>query len=400
MELALQFGYGMMAHTRRLIADWGGGTVILSPRDLRHDQLVKLAGDTHKLVGGKVLLDPQFYLPHADHARLTAHDYWPDSYQTGDFWSGEELATLLTNLLSLNAQLRTDSVILPGMFGPRVDDDWLARHTLVVEEARSLAPDNTFFLTVALGAEAVRTLDDVHAVLDELPQWDVEGVYLVCEHPNGEYLVTDPIWMANLLDLTAGIRLRGRKVVVGYSSHQMLILASAGVDAIASGTWMNVRSFPPEKFRARFDDEIRKRTTWYYCPQALSEFTVPYLDIAARHGILDAMKPPKGFPQNHAELLFQGPQPTTVGFTEQAAFRHYLATLRHQVNSAHGSSFKGTVQKHEELLDAAERLLSRLHKLRVTGRGRDFAESVQVGRAALRLLESTRGVRLEHRWPL
>jgi hypothetical protein len=39
MELFLQFGFGMMEHCRVLVDEWGGGTVILSPRDLNETQL-------------------------------------------------------------------------------------------------------------------------------------------------------------------------------------------------------------------------------------------------------------------------------------------------------------------------------------------------------------------------
>src|SRR5215217_5776435 len=77
MELYLQFGYGMMQHCRHLIADWGGGTVVLSPRDMSDRQLRTLSSEITDLPGGRVLLDPQFYLPHADHERLRSHDYWP-----------------------------------------------------------------------------------------------------------------------------------------------------------------------------------------------------------------------------------------------------------------------------------------------------------------------------------
>ncbi len=66
----------------------------------------------------------------------------------------------------------------------------------------------------------------------------------------------------------------------------MLIASVAKVDAIASGTWMNLRSFPPAKFRASYDDEIKQRAIWYYCPQALSEYKLFYLDIAKKLGKL------------------------------------------------------------------------------------------------------------------
>jgi hypothetical protein len=50
-------------------------------------QLSKIADDVCKL-GGRVFLDPQFYLPYSDHERLRSHDYWPNLYESGGFWAG------------------------------------------------------------------------------------------------------------------------------------------------------------------------------------------------------------------------------------------------------------------------------------------------------------------------
>lgn len=80
--------------------------------------------------------------------------------------------------------------------------------------------------------------------------WETPGYHIVCENRNGNYLVTDPNWLANVIDLAAGLRLRGAAVALGYCDQQLLIASIAKVNAIASGTWMNARSFPPEKFQA------------------------------------------------------------------------------------------------------------------------------------------------------
>ena len=157
MELLLQFGYGMMDHSRVLVDSWGGGTVVLSPRDLDPLQLARLATSITDLPGGEVLLDPQFYLPNADHDRLTSHDFWPNQYTSGTFWGGTELRTLVQKLVAKNGSLGCTAMILPGLYAERVDDDWIARQALVVEEGQRAADGLPLLVTVALGAEAVRS---------------------------------------------------------------------------------------------------------------------------------------------------------------------------------------------------------------------------------------------------
>lgn len=265
MEMQLQFGYGMMDHCRSLIQEWSGSTVILSPRDLTPTQLGSLSKDI-RAANGTVYLDPQFYLPYADHERLVSHDFWPKGYESSAFWTGPELDQLLGRVVTLNRELGCSRIVLPGLFAQIADEDWIVHQKEVLDAADRIDLDpSSLLLTVALASDAVRSVEQVHEILDAAANWPVGGIYLVCEHPNGDYLVEDAIWLANVLDMTAGFRLQGKTVVLGYCNHQMLIAACASATAIATGTWMNVRSFPPEKFRTQYDDEIKKRSKWYYC---------------------------------------------------------------------------------------------------------------------------------------
>ena len=398
MELYLQFGYGMMEHCRSLISGWNGGTVILSPRDLNDKQLKSLALDITKKRSGLVLLDPQFYLPHADHERLCSHEYWPDEYETNVFWQGSALTALMTKLQRLNHQLSCSEFILPGMLAVTIDDDWFATQAAIIEEAKGIENDMPLLATIALSADAVRSDEQVASLLEETVKWKADGYYIVCEHPKGNYLVDDPKWLANVLDLVAGLRLQGSRVILGYCNHQMLIAAIAKVTAVASGTWMNVRSFPPDKFRLAYDEEIKQRSTWYYCPQALSEYKIPFLDIAKTLGLLTSMAPPPELDQGYTTNLFSGVQPSSVGFSEQAAFRHYLSCLYLQAQDATKNTFDETVSHHELVLDVAEARLQSLSMNGVRGQLRDFKDIVDVNRAALAVLKSTRGAVLRRKW--
>lgn len=398
MELYLQFGYGMMQHCRQLISDWGGGTVILSPRDLSDKQLRALSTEIKGLSGGRVLLDPQFYLPHAEHERLCSHKYWPKDFDTGAFFQGNALRVLLQTLINLNSDIGAEEIVLPGILASSVDDSWIEIERLVLEVGRELAGSHPVFMTIALGADTTRSQDHVVSLLEAAQGWKADGYYIVCEHPNGNYLVQDPNWLANVLDLVAGLRLSGSKVILGYCNHQMLAASVVRANAICSGTWMNVRSFPPDKFRGAYEEEIRQRSTWYYCPQALSEYKIPFLDVAQRQHLLERMAPPPALDGGYAKHLFDGPQPTTVGFSEQLAFRHYLRALRGQVQSLEQASYDEARNAQDDLLNGAGDLLGVLVSAGIRGQNRDFYDHVDVNRAALALLDSMRGPLLRRRW--
>lgn len=398
MDLLLQFGYGMMEHTRALLVECEGGGVIFSPRDMSYSQMQTLARDVCDR-NGTVYLDPQFYLPNADHARLVSHSYWPADYESGGFWAGPHVATLLQELRRMNDELECARFIVPGVHAEELDEHWLMRQRAFITVAQALGLDRAnMFATVSLGADVVRNIQHVSEILEEGRRWEVGGIYLVCEHPNGDYLVQDAIWVANVLELVAGFRLQSKEVILGYCNHQMLAAACASANAIASGTWMNVRSFPPEKFRSAYDEEIKRKTTWYYCPQSLSEYKIPTLDIAMLQGVLEEMAPPDELGSEYATILFAGAQPSTVGFGESLAFRHYLKSLHGQVDASRMGTFEETMAAQRAALDSAEDLLTRLHAAGVRGQLRDFCECVEASRSALDVLQNRRGPLLRRRW--
>jgi hypothetical protein len=400
MELYLQFGHGMMEHCRHLVKSWGSGTVILSPRDLKRKQLVTLSDDIRALPGGHVLVDPQFYVPRSDHHRLTAHDYWPDAYETNGFFGGSGMQTLMSTVLQLNQDLGCAASILPGLMATSIDDDWLATLRATAEHAAKLSPNLPLYATVALGSDAVRDTAGIQDVLAEFEQLEVEGAYLLFEHPGGDYIVQDPVWLANALELCAGLRLLGKSVVVGYANHALLCLGAASINAIASGTWMNVRAFSPDRFLAADEDEVKRKAVWYYDSSSLSEYKPAFLDMAQQRGVLASMAPPVAYASTYAAPLFSGVQPSSVGFGEQEAFRHYLQCMQRQAGGVRAVSFDATVSGLRQTLDAAERQAQRLAQNGVLPQLRGFSDAFDPVRSALASLEATRGPTLRRSWSI
>jgi hypothetical protein len=399
MQMYLQFGHGMMAHTRELLSVWKTGAVILSPRDLTEPQLKKVAGDVTK-TGAEPLLDPQCFSTQADHYRLTQHTYWGviSQYPNEVYLGGVRTAELLAALAALNQTLSIHRHILPTPLATAITDDYFAACEAIIEEAPNHFGQQKLLVTVALSSVVVLDEFQIENLVERARAWSkVAGFYVVAETP-GAYLVDNPVWMANLLILTAGLRLLGKAVLVGYSNHQMLCLAAAKIEAIAAGTWLNVRAFPPDKFFTPTEDEISRRATWFFCPQALSEYKLPFLDLALTAGILNQMRPDPSLGSSYADSLFQGLSPSTVNWGEQDAFRHYLTCLRSQAIAIRQSSFQDAYDDNMVLLDRAEKLLAILRREGVSGQDRDFSSFIDVNRAALTRFNAARGQQLQKYW--
>jgi len=206
------------------------------------------------------------------------------------------------------------------------------------------------------------------------------------------------MWLANALDLAAGMKLGGLEVIVGYCSHQKLILAIAGVDAICSGTWMNVRAFCIEKFIASKD--MAQRSTWYFAPHLLSEYKIDALDIAFKQKVLAQLKTPASYGSSYADQLFIAPQPSLASYDEQDSFRHYLQCLKVQVENAVLSTYQATLDNQIALLDYADTKLKALSGLGVSGQQRDLQKHIIHSKNALAVLNKQRGAILSRKWPL
>ena len=346
-------------------------------------------------LGAEPLLDPQCYLRDADHARLTKHGYW-QTYKartTSNLLSGSGARDVTARLGALSRAIRAPRHILPGLLAASVSEDWFQIHERFIEAGLQEFGGEPLIATIALSDEAVRDERQVEAVVERAAGWPVAGFYVVGEVPSA-YLIEDPVWLANMLILASGLKLLRKSVLVGYSSHQMLCLAACNIDLIAAGTWLNVRAFPTAKFYAPEEEDISRRTTWYYCPQVLSEYKLPFLDIALRQGVLDQMRPDPELGSSYADPLFAGAQPTAVQWGEQNAFRHYLTCLRAQCQRVTAEAVAAQVR----LLDSAAAGLRALRSLGIYANDRDFSQALDANRSALAVFERARGARLRREW--
>lgn len=397
MKLFLQMGHGMRPCALELIAKWKEGTAIISPRDMNYNAIKKFAQEV-KAINGKVLFDPQFYLPRADHEGLLNHSYWPKDYSTQEF-TDTNLTTMINEIWkNYNKEIGTDAFILPGCYAEEITDSWFEYQEKIIDISKAIDTDRPIFATIALSEAVLNTEDQLHTLLARVEEWSIDGFYVIADHTSNPYLVDNPNWLANLMDLTVGMKLLGKTVIVGYCNHQNICLALSKVDAIASGTFLNVRKFSLSKFRASDEDSISRRSVWYYSPQTLSEFQLQFLDLAHRQKILDILKVDPSFDSTFSEVLFSGAKPTDTAFSEKPAFRHYLQCLKLQVEQASRNSYEETYDGLIIQLATAEKILSELKKKGIRGKYRDFGDIIDVNTGALAFFNNIRGFALKQNW--
>lgn len=392
MRLLIQYGYGMKAMTEHLAGVLPSAGVVLSPRDIDQRSAISLSERVRK-AGCSLFLDPQIYALSGGHElKVTPeYDFWPRVVDVTQVpWED-----VVRRLEVVNGLLRSEAIILPSPYTKKIDNAYLAAQDRVV--AASADKSRPAYLTLCLSPRVLSSEKDLTVLLSKAEEWRVDGYYVIPERPDGDYLTDDPLWMSNLLRLCAGLKLKGKNVVVGYASHQLLALTCAGVDAIASGTYMNVRSFTMDKFLAHSKKDYAKRKAWYYCPQSLSEFSVQYLDIAFARQKLSAMRPLVSACKPYVEMLFSGRRPSLSGFKEPDGFRHYLVGLAAQcAEVSSGRKFSVRYDMVKNVYKAAAEILSFLHKYEIRGQSRDFEDFVDVSISALDMFKEDHGFLLDH----
>lgn len=399
MDLFLQAGHGMQAHCDSLIKKWSGGTAILSPKNMSRDQMQGLSDKINKN-HGEVLIDPQFYLPRTAISNLTEHSFWPVRYDTSSFYSGSGFSILLNNLRENYIEpMGVSKLIVPSLYIKEISEDWERITTLILNEVERCSFTIPKYLTLCVGVEIFKSEEKTHQLLELIEQYPVDGYYIIPVHPNSKYLVEDVSWMLNFLDFCAGLKLLSKTIIVGYCSHQFLVCALAKVDAICSGTWIKTRMFPIDDFERTVDeDTTRRKSTWYYCPQSLTEYQIPFLDIAHRVGVLNDLKTPTIYSSSESDVLFTGAQPSTVAYSERIAFRHYLTCLKTQCNTVEKESFDATAAYLRMLFETAYELARYFYDKGIRGKHRDFTNIADLNISLIDSFIQIRGLAYSMKW--
>ena len=395
MELYLQLGHGMQALSQELIKNWGEGTVIISPVNMPQ---VKIASYAKKIqsVGGQILFDPQMFYPKEGHLKLQAYDYWPSVGCSITTSAVHE--TINRELLRINNTIGTSQIILPGI---EMKEDkfeynlgWISNSV----EYFNKKTNKELLATLCLYPETIRNSASIETLTEALRSLSVSGYYIIPHPSNNEYIVSDPIWVIGMMKLISCLKLSKRKVIVGYSNHQGLIYSLAHTDAIASGTYMNTRSFVPEKFKSPKDDDIKHKSTWYYLPSAFTEYKAALLDVAMQRGYLDAFIPQGEYKNQYSEMLFNGAQPSSTNYNETNSFKHYLHCLKIQCNLLSKKSYDDAYSTYEFMLNVAENQIKEFKKRGMTGQNRDFAPAIEANRIAMCANDEDYGLRLKIDW--
>lgn len=385
MDFFLQQGWGMMELDKEFLKKDLASGVILTPRVHKPEQVERHSKEIRKL-GGELLFDPQFYLPRTRREKLLTHSYWDDlNFDTSTFDEGNA-SKFCEDCVKHQRSLNVSKVLLPGRYSNSVDDSWLEMHHNFAEKASSLDIDVPIYSTIALGPDVISSDEAFSDIVDEVVNYPVDGIYFVFKHPNNNFLVEEELALYYLLNRFLDIRLSKKDIILGYSNQQSLIFAVAGVKNIASGNFRNTRHFDPSIFDVQ-EDEMRKRATWYYDANTLSEFRIESMSLAFRRNLQGYFGPVC----EYCRPLLESADPASFRWSESLAFRHFLHEIRRQWLELESSSMDLVIEKVMDLINRANSILDQLSSRGFYTGNRSFKNTIDPTLSALKAFISDRG---------
>ena len=393
MELYLQMGHGMQKLSKDLLSQWGTGHVIISPVNIKQQSLEKYSKEIRAL-NGKLYFDPQIFYPHDANTKLKEYDYWPQ----GSLSDTSTLTSIHHCLLELNNNIGTEAIILPSTkLDELTFDRVLKQLSGGINFFRGKTSKN-LYATLCIAPETIRNQEFIENSLDLITKLDVDGFYLIVQPSNGEYINSDTLWEIGFLKLVACLKLSQKKVIIGYANHQTLVASILKVDGIASGTYMNTRSFSPEKFQSYSDDDTKRKSTWYYLPEAMSEYKAMMLDVAKQRGFLEEFAPQGDLKNPYSSVLFSGAMPSSTSYKETESFMHYLTCLKKQCDILTHASFQDAFNTYDFMLNIAEKKIKILKQKGMRGQNRDFEPGIDANRIAMFAINEDYGFKLRMEW--
>lgn len=400
MELYFQFGYGMKAITCELANSWGGGTVILSPRDMDSKSLRNWCNEfrNSKL---KMLFDPQCYFPKGDSKKLSTYSYWNSDMQTF-LEDKSKFDFIIEEINQYNEFIGTDAYLIPS-FLDKYSDKWFKKWIETTEQfigsTRRIVKNKPVIATLALPSGfLIQSEDKIEQLINKIQGWNVDGYYIVAETPEHSYLVSNEIWLSNVFNICAALKTTRRKVIFGYANHQMLPLSIFKVDAIASGTWLNVRSFTN---RFDYQEPGKKRSTWIYYPHSLSEYRLNSVDASFKDGFWKTLELDPIFSNKYSNAIYNSEvSPGSILKPESISFKFYLSALREQAISFSRMSHLETYHKNVLMINEANRISQVLFAHKLNGDYKSIFVYKEAVCTVLKETEEKRGFTFEMMWDI
>jgi hypothetical protein len=234
------------------LTDYRGA--ILSPVNYTPAETEPLVARARKeLKRFAVWFDPQLYVPGSNRGVIRRWPYIPKDFDTADVTQRAWWSSINDRVVAACRAFAPDAICSPAPLPKNFSNDY---YSLCVSVANDLAPKAadagmSMIQTLIVTGRDLTVENRPLEISSIASRTSAEWIYLLVNDddtpPRRE--LSDSLELEGILRLVSALKAAELKVMVGYSSSDMVLWKAAGADSVASGKFFNLRRFN----RSRFD---------------------------------------------------------------------------------------------------------------------------------------------------
>lgn len=211
----------------------------------------------------EAIFDPQLYVPAVNRGQLSTWSYYPSDVDSSDS-SGLAWWQRINKKLAKSCQgISADAICSPTKIPKVFDENYYAMTVKIAEDLQEKASNEVLLTIIANFADLTDT-DRLMKIASITSQFKGERVYLVfvgTTVPRRE--LSDPEEIVGGMRLVGALEQSGLRVIVGFTSSDLLLWKYAGASSCATGKFFNLRRFTKSRFDEPKENGGKQSEYWF-----------------------------------------------------------------------------------------------------------------------------------------
>lgn len=230
---------------------------ILSPVNYTLEETIRtITRSREKYNEYNLIFDPQLYYPRTDRDKLRNWPYFPEDVDTVDLSDLSWWDTIIENMLDTVDAIKPNTVCSPTLHPRTFDNQYFEFNNQITNnllDATSGA-DLQILQTVLISLSDLSNYQNVMTIASLLTRTKADGIYLIfysTTSPRRE--LNDPEELKGGMLLINILESNDIRVLVGFSSSEIILWKASGASSCASGKFFNLRRYTPSRWEEADD---------------------------------------------------------------------------------------------------------------------------------------------------
>lgn len=244
---------------------------VLSPVNEDKTQMISII-ERHRADDFEIIFDPQLYYPKAQRGKLPEWSYFPSDFESADQTSLRWWRGIITGLKNDLQRLQPQAICSPAYVPSVYSDRYYSLNQQVAEitQERFANTDIETIQTLIVNLSDLTEESRSAEIASIATSININRVFLVLKSntdPRRELSDTEEIKGA--MRLIRYLSQSGVRVLVGFTSNDLVLWKFAGAQDCASGKFFNLRRFTPSRFEPSSEGGGQ---VWYWFEESMMAY--------------------------------------------------------------------------------------------------------------------------------